>query len=57
MIAHRPSVMSVADKLLVLEHGRITQFGPRTEVVSAINGGTFRPQVVHNRASAEGRDE
>ena len=27
--------MQVADKLLVLENGRITQFGPRTDVVPA----------------------
>lgn len=58
MIAHRPSVMSVADKLLILEHGRVTQFGPRTDVVSAINGGgSFRPQVVHSRTGSENRDE
>ena len=36
MIAHRPTIMQVADKLLVLEDGRITQFGPRTDVVSSI---------------------
>jgi ATP-binding cassette subfamily C protein len=57
MIAHRPSVMSVADKLLILEHGRVTQFGPRTEVVSAISGGSFRPQVIQGRQATESRDE
>lgn len=36
MIAHRPSIMQVADKLLVLENGRITQFGPRTDVVASL---------------------
>ncbi|PSH61031.1 type I secretion system permease/ATPase [Phyllobacterium sophorae] len=36
MIAHRPTIMQVADKLLVLEEGRITQFGPRTDVVASI---------------------
>lgn len=36
MIAHRPSIMQVADKLLVLDNGRITQFGPRTDVVSLL---------------------
>lgn len=36
MIAHRPTIMQVADKLLVLEDGRITQFGPRTDVVASI---------------------
>lgn len=46
MIAHRPSVMSAADKMLILEHGRITQFGPRTEVVSAI-GSSARTSSIH----------
>jgi len=45
MIAHRPSVMSVADKMLILEHGKVTQFGPRTEVVSAM--GTSRNAAIH----------
>lgn len=36
MIAHRPTIMQVANKLLVLENGRITQFGPRTDVVASI---------------------
>jgi ATP-binding cassette subfamily C protein len=37
MIAHRPSVMAVADKIMVMEHGVITQFGPRTEVIEMIS--------------------
>ncbi|WP_343314474.1 type I secretion system permease/ATPase [Brucella sp. BE17] len=37
MIAHRPSIMQVADKLLVLENGRISQFGPRTDVVASLS--------------------
>ena len=36
MIAHRPSVMACADKILVLQDGQITQFGPRTEVIDVI---------------------
>jgi ATP-binding cassette subfamily C protein len=39
LIAHRPSIMQVADKLMVLQEGRISQFGPRTSVVSAITPG------------------
>lgn len=39
LIAHRPSVMQAADKLMVLQEGRISQFGPRTSVVSAITPG------------------
>jgi ATP-binding cassette subfamily C protein len=36
LIAHRPSIMQVADKLMVLQDGKIVQFGPRTSVVRAI---------------------
>ncbi|WP_082912632.1 type I secretion system permease/ATPase [Sinorhizobium americanum] len=42
MIAHRPAIMQVADKLLVLEGGRITQFGPRTDVVASMLPGETR---------------
>jgi ATP-binding cassette subfamily C protein len=37
MIAHRPSVMAVADKMMVIESGSITQFGPRTDVIGMIS--------------------
>jgi ATP-binding cassette, subfamily C, bacterial len=37
MIAHRPSVMSIADKMMVIEEGAISQFGPRTQVIESIN--------------------
>lgn len=37
MIAHRPSVMAVADKLMVIENGVLKQFGPKTEVISMIS--------------------
>ncbi|HQS08099.1 MAG TPA: type I secretion system permease/ATPase [Xanthobacteraceae bacterium] len=36
LIAHRPAIMECADKLLVLQEGRIAQFGERTSVVAAI---------------------
>jgi ATP-binding cassette subfamily C protein len=45
MIAHRPTIMQVADKLLVLENGRITQFGPRTDVVASLTPGNNNPQA------------
>jgi ATP-binding cassette subfamily C protein len=36
LIAHRPAIMQCADKLLVLQDGRVAQFGERTSVVSSI---------------------
>lgn len=46
MIAHRPTIMEVADKLLILENGRITQFGPRTDVVASMTSGQSSREVV-----------
>ncbi|MEK1931756.1 MAG: ATP-binding cassette domain-containing protein, partial [Pararhizobium sp.] len=45
IIAHRPAIMQVADKLLVLENGRVTQFGPRTDVIPATMPGEARREV------------
>lgn len=36
LIAHRPSVMQVVDKLLVLREGRVQQFGPRAAIAGMI---------------------
>jgi PrtD family type I secretion system ABC transporter len=34
IVAHRPSILSVADKLLVLRSGRVEAFGPRAEIIA-----------------------
>lgn len=39
LIAHRPSVMQIVDKILVLREGRITQFGPRSAIAGMITPG------------------
>ena len=36
LIAHRPSLVRHMDKLLVLQKGRMTQFGPREEILEKI---------------------
>lgn len=43
LISHKPSVFSVADKILVLINGQITDYGPRDEVLSRL-AGKPRPQ-------------
>jgi ATP-binding cassette subfamily C protein len=43
LISHRPSIMAVSDKLMVLNGGTIEQFGPRIEVLRSI---TPQPKVV-----------
>ena len=47
LISQRPSIMAVADQLLVLNGGVIEQFGPRGEVLKSI---TPQPQVVPRAA-------
>jgi PrtD family type I secretion system ABC transporter len=44
MIAHRPSVLGLADKLLVLRNGSVEAYGSRTEVIAKLNAG--RPKAV-----------
>jgi ATP-binding cassette subfamily C protein len=50
LIAHRPSIMQVADKLMVLQDGKIVQFGPRTSVVGAITPGEKVIAAVRGKA-------
>jgi ATP-binding cassette subfamily C protein len=50
MIAHRPSVMAVADKMMILEHGAIKQFGPRTQVIEMIGAGEAQDRRKRIRA-------
>lgn len=38
LIAHRPSIIQVVDKLLVLKDGAIDQFGPRTDIIQSVTG-------------------
>ena len=38
VVSHRPSVLSIADKVLVLKEGRIVMFGPTKQVLQALMG-------------------
>jgi ATP-binding cassette subfamily C protein len=49
VIAHRPSISQIADKILVLKDGRIDQFGPRTDVIK-----TLVPQGSGGQRAASG---
>ena len=44
MVSHKPSIFGAADKLMVLRGGQITQYGPREEVLRAVQG-TPRPAL------------
>jgi ATP-binding cassette subfamily C exporter for protease/lipase len=43
IITHRPSALGAANKLLVLREGVIAAYGPREEVLAALNGRPVEP--------------
>jgi ATP-binding cassette, subfamily C, type I secretion system permease/ATPase len=40
--AHRPSIVSHVDKVMVIKEGRIAEFGPAAEVLPGLSGGNVR---------------
>lgn len=52
LIAHRPSVMQVVDKILVLREGRVQQFGPRSAIAGMITPGGIVEMEPANKPSA-----
>ncbi len=53
MIAHRMSMMQAADKLLVLQDGRVAQFGERTAVVRELSDSAeARPTIASKGAAS-----
>jgi ATP-binding cassette, subfamily C, bacterial len=55
MIAHRPSVMACADKMLVLVNGQVSQFGPRSEVINLFAANSTRPHLSQQANSVLGK--
>lgn len=53
IIAHRMSVLSVSDKIMLLRDGRIEALGPRDEVVALLQA---RPQIRANADKLEAVD-
>jgi ATP-binding cassette subfamily C protein len=53
MIAHRPSLMTVADKLLVLKDGIVERFGTREKVMDAVRAPAI--QLVRGNAAPQAR--
>ena len=52
--AHRPSAIAQCDLLLKLDHGRMSAFGPREEVLRAVtrnSGDILHPLPLHPRAT------
>ncbi|MGO8916363.1 MAG: type I secretion system permease/ATPase [Stellaceae bacterium] len=51
MIAHRPSVLGLADKLLVLRNGAVEAYGSRAEVIAKLNAGRPKAVPMHKPAT------
>ena len=53
VVAHRPTIVSVVDKLLVMKGGLIERFGPRDDILKAYTAPTQQPAAQQNvKASA-----
>ena len=42
LVTHRPSMLELVDRLIVIDGGRIVADGPRDDVLRALNGGNIR---------------
>jgi PrtD family type I secretion system ABC transporter len=54
VIAHRPSVLGQADKLLVLRQGMVDAFGARADVIAKLNSAAAAHQVATARGGGGG---
>ncbi|MGQ9368579.1 type I secretion system permease/ATPase [Azospirillum sp. ST 5-10] len=54
VIAHRPSILSVADKVLVLQNGTIQRLGERDQILPLITGQRTAPNVTMISKQANG---
>ncbi|GLQ33763.1 ABC transporter ATP-binding protein [Amylibacter marinus] len=53
MVVHRSGVMGLADKILLLDQGKMADFGPRAEVLGRLNDGKQKIKVPLNTASLQ----
>jgi ATP-binding cassette subfamily C protein EexD len=47
MVTHKPSLLSFADKVLLLKDGQMVMFGPRDEVFQKLAGSRQTSQNQH----------
>jgi len=53
VMTHRTSILPVVDKLLVLREGQVQAFGPRDEVLAALNKAAAQAQQARQQRAAE----
>ena len=51
MVTHRGHLLDIADRVLVLEQGRVRAYGPRDEVLEALRPAVRRPKVARRQIS------
>lgn len=53
LVTHRQSLLSLVDRLILLDQGQMVADGPREKVLEALSKGAFQP-AAHNQDAAEG---
>jgi ABC-type protease/lipase transport system fused ATPase/permease subunit len=53
MVLHRSGIMGLADKVLMMDQGRVADFGPRAEVLGRMSSGKQRLKIPLNPASVQ----
>jgi ATP-binding cassette subfamily C exporter for protease/lipase len=51
LITHRPNVLNITTKLLVMSEGSVQMFGPTKEVIAAINEANQKALAAHQAAA------
>jgi ABC-type protease/lipase transport system fused ATPase/permease subunit len=54
IINHRPSLLSLVDKIVFMHEGRVGRAGTRDELLPTLLGGVAAPTRVEGRSMAEG---
>jgi PrtD family type I secretion system ABC transporter len=54
IIAHRPSVLAMVDKIMMIRDGQVEMMGPRTEVLSRLTNNVVRPVAFAGNTGKEG---
>ena len=53
MVLHRSGIMGLADKVLMMDQGRMADYGPRAEVLGRMSNGKQRLKIPLNAASVQ----
>jgi len=54
IVTHKPSLLSAADKIMMLKEGQISMFGPRQEVFQRLSGQQGQQQQAAGKSTTQG---